>query len=231
MKKFLQNKWCVAGLALSVAFVALTVLVFCGVTQGVDERIMRFVYALRGKRSERTGVLYWIHRILTEFGDAFILIPLCILALLWGKLDLKSLFLTGGLGVIWVVNKGLKLLLSRHRPDLIYQMMDSTSSSFPSGHAMSATFFFGFVAYLFYTQLQNKKVEMLLTAVCLAMPVIVGWTRIFLGMHYTTDVLSGVCLSGAITCFAIPMYAFMMKNGRDGLRPYVEKFLQRRKEN
>ena len=98
----------------------------------------------------------------------------------------------------------LKLQFGRPRPHVFTWGTHAAMSSFPSGHAMSATIVYSTVAYLaarLQKQLWARWATMLLTAVIIAM---IAFSRMYLGVHYPSDVLAGaiVGLSWAAFCMA-----------------------------
>lgn len=94
------------------------------------------------------------------------------------------LLLTAGL------NNIIKLLIHRGRPDLL--PLEKTSFySFPSGHSMNSLVFYGLLAYFAYHYTRNKKVGIIVWIIALAIVVMIGFSRIYLGAHYPTDVIAG----------------------------------------
>jgi undecaprenyl-diphosphatase len=97
--------------------------------------------------------------------------------------------------VIW--SQGLKMLFDRSRPDDIFHAVEVVNSSFPSGHAMlSASVYLtlGALAWRFSSRL---KVRVYALAAAISVTLIVGLSRVFLGVHWPTDVLAGWCVGTA----------------------------------
>lgn len=67
--------------------------------------------------------------------------------------------------------------------------------SFPSGHSMISAAFYGFLIYLIYKKVKNKKLKITLIIVLSILIVSIGISRIYLGVHYTSDVLAGFTVS------------------------------------
>ncbi|HET9231720.1 MAG TPA: phosphatase PAP2 family protein [Vitreimonas sp.] len=95
------------------------------------------------------------------------------------------------------ISEGLKVGFSRPRPDLVAHAVDVTSMSFPSGHAMlSAVTYLTLGAMLARTQTQQRgRIYILGAAVLITL--VIGLSRIYLGVHWPTDVLAGWCLGAA----------------------------------
>jgi undecaprenyl-diphosphatase len=102
-----------------------------------------------------------------------------------------------------LLNGVLKLAFHRQRPDVFAWQTHATSSSFPSGHAMSATVCYGTVAYL-VTRLQKhhwSRVATLTGAVILIL--LICLTRLYLGVHYPSDVIGGIVVGLAWAGFCM----------------------------
>jgi undecaprenyl-diphosphatase len=102
-----------------------------------------------------------------------------------------------------LLNNGLKLIFDRARPAVFEWGTHAASSSFPSGHAMSATVVYGTVAYLL-ARLQKhgwaRAVTLLLAVIMIAL---VCLTRLYLGVHYPSDVLGGIIVGLAWSGFCM----------------------------
>ncbi len=111
--------------------------------------------------------------------------------------------ITGGT----LVFTGLKLLF--HRPRPVDMLVPATGYSFPSGHAFMATVFYGLLIYLVWTESQSRAVRAVATTLGALMIALIGMSRIYLGVHWMTDVMGGflagfvwLCLSLAAAHFA-----------------------------
>jgi membrane-associated phospholipid phosphatase len=102
-----------------------------------------------------------------------------------------------------VLNNVLKLWFSRPRPQVFERLTETASSSFPSGHAMSATVCYGTVAYL-VIRLQKRRWSRVLTGIT-AFILILGicTTRLYLGVHYPSDVIGGMVVGLAWAGFCM----------------------------
>lgn len=104
-----------------------------------------------------------------------------------------------------VLSEGLKTVFARVRPDFVAHIVETTSMSFPSGHAMlSAVTYLTLGALLAQAQEQARLRRYILGA-AIAVTLLIGVTRVYLGVHWPTDVLAGWCLgaSWALLCWSI----------------------------
>jgi membrane-associated phospholipid phosphatase len=111
-----------------------------------------------------------------------------------------------GQGGAWALNYVLKLSFRRLRPEGADPFLSGSELSFPSGHAMSTFVFAGVAAYLLFRFTWSFTVRVVLISAVLAWSVVMGFSRLYLGVHYLSDVLAGfvagtawvaVCVSGA----------------------------------
>jgi undecaprenyl-diphosphatase len=107
----------------------------------------------------------------------------------WRRGALLVLVTLAGGGVL---DLGLKVLFARARPETFFDYYPApTSFSFPSGHALTATCFFGGIAVLVSHRMESRMGQILVWLVAIALILLVGISRIYLGVHYPTDVIGG----------------------------------------
>lgn len=90
-----------------------------------------------------------------------------------------------------LLNITLKLAFKRPRPVPFFNLTAPETYSFPSGHALTSAVFFGALAAILSARIKSKRVRMAVWIVCAAMFLLIGLSRIYLGVHYTTDVIAG----------------------------------------
>jgi undecaprenyl-diphosphatase len=94
-----------------------------------------------------------------------------------------------------LLNALLKLMYERARPALDEPLLVLDTYSFPSGHASAAVLFYGFVAACFVPRLSGWGARTACIAAALLMPVLVGLSRIYLGVHFPSDVLAAMSVA------------------------------------
>ncbi|NOV16835.1 acid phosphatase [Ensifer sp. NM-2] len=190
-------------------FLRLTSEVVEGETRAFDEAILR---ALRqpGNLSAPIGPGWLTHVVtdITSLGGTTVLTLVTIVTV--GYLVLASRRATGMFVLLsvlggWLLSTLLKIGIARPRPDIVPHLVDVHDLSFPSGHAMLSA-----VTYLtlglLLSQIQSRRATRLyVITVALTLTLLVGLSRIYLGVHYPTDVFGGWCAGAtwATICWMI----------------------------
>lgn len=145
-----------------------------------------------------SDVMTSIMKFITFFADPiWCILFSCLVIVLWK--NVRKVFIVNLLS-IFTINYILKLIFSRERPINI-NIITETGYSFPSGHAMISLAVYGFLAYLLWkSDYKNKKIGIILLIVLI---VLIGISRIYLGVHYTSDVLGGFIISLSYLIFFI----------------------------
>ncbi len=94
-----------------------------------------------------------------------------------------------------ILNQLLKFAIQRPRPDVSLRLVEIGGFSFPSGHSMAAMAFFGLFIWLSWHHVHDRRVRAGLTALLCVAIAAVGFSRVYLGVHYASDVLGGFCAS------------------------------------
>jgi membrane-associated phospholipid phosphatase len=89
-----------------------------------------------------------------------------------------------------LLNEVLKYVFHRARPRLEHPLVQLPSYSFPSGHALGATVFYGFAAILLWSYIVPRVWRVVIGTTVVAVILMVGFSRVYLGAHYPTDVLA-----------------------------------------
>ena len=135
-----------------------------------------------------------IAKFITNFGGAIFLIILTVVLVILIKNKKIGLSIFSNLVIITVLNQLLKRVLQRPRPTE-YRIIEETGYSFPSGHSMVSMAFYGYLIYLIYKYVENKYIKWISIVLLSLLICSIGISRIFLGVHYTSDVLGGFFIS------------------------------------
>ncbi len=141
-------------------------------------------------------------KIITWFGSPICLILITILLFVLIKNKKIGLLITINLVAITILNQLLKFILQRPRPEE-FRVINETGYSFPSGHSMISAAVYGLLIYLIYKNIKNKQTKNVLIIVLSLLIIMIGISRIYLGVHYTSDVLAGFLLSISYLIFYI----------------------------
>ena len=122
-----------------------------------------------------------------------VIITLLILVLAIKDKKIKISLVINLLGIT-IINNLIKVIIARPRPE-INKLVTETGYSFPSGHSMVSMAFYGYLIYLIYRYIKNKYIKWSLIVLLSILICLIGISRIYLGVHYTSDVLGGFLLS------------------------------------
>ena len=131
-----------------------------------------------------------IAKTITNLGGAYWLIGISICLLLLIKNKKVGISVLLNLILASLTNYILKQILQRPRP-IEYRIIDENGYSLPSGHSMVSMAFYGYLIYLIYRHINNKYIKWSLITLLSLLIISIGISRIYLGVHYTSDVLAG----------------------------------------
>ena len=131
-----------------------------------------------------------IMKMITTLGSSIVIVAglISVAVLIRDKKYFKIFVFANLLAII--LNNIIKLIVHRPRPSNTMTLAVETSYSFPSGHSMMSMVFYGLVIYYVRKFVKKKWISNLLTVVLSLVILAVGITRIYLGVHYATDVLA-----------------------------------------
>jgi undecaprenyl-diphosphatase len=172
-----------------------------GETRHFDEAILR---ALRqpGDLAVPIGPSWVTHALtdITSLGGTTVvtlMTALTIIFLLLSKRTSTAVFVLIAVAGGWLVSNSLKLGVARPRPDIVPHLVEVHDLSFPSGHAMlSAVTYLTLAALLSRTQ-ASQTIRIYFMVVAVFLTLLIGMSRVFLGVHYPTDVIGGWCAGAA----------------------------------
>lgn len=190
LKKFLkkEGKWVI---------VFFCMLIFLLITEDVfNKEIMKgdiIGYSLVSKFLISDSITPFV-KFIANLGGAIFLITFSVILFLVIKNRKIGLSIIINLGVVTILNQALKFLLRRPRPT-DYRLVEETGFSFPSGHSMVSLAFYGYLIYLVYKYIKNKYIKWSIISLLSILILLIGVSRIYLGVHYTSDVIGGFLMS------------------------------------
>lgn len=190
IKKYIKqykNRFILLGVCFSL-FIILSILVSFGITNSIDTLVHSYILNIRN--DNLTAIL----KIITNLAGASFLLAFSTILLIFSKQKKISLLVLINLISAFLINEITKSLFTRTRPVGI-NLIEETGYSFPSGHSMVALSFYGFITYLLFKQTKNKYNKILLLTTFSIIIISIGFSRIYLGVHYLTDVIGGFLLS------------------------------------
>lgn len=168
----------------------------------IDNEVYDFIYA--SESFITTSIMLGA----TKIGEvwAMLCLSLTLVAYLMLKLyQIETLFFAIAMGLSSILNPVLKNIFDRERPTLL-RLIDISGFSFPSGHAMGATSYFGSIIYILnrHDSGISKGVLIGLSALFI---LLISTSRVYLGVHYPTDIIAGI-IGGA---FCIVLSTLILK--------------------
>ena len=97
----------------------------------------------------------------------------------------------------------MKHIFLRVRPEEIYHLVEQGGYSFPSGHAATSVAVYGLLFYLIRKHCKKSAVRTVLSGICLFLAATVGMSRLYVGVHWFTDVAAGMCIGGVSALTAV----------------------------
>lgn len=156
-----------------------------------------------------------IAKFITNFGGAIFVISLTTILFFLIKDKKIGISIIANLGIVTILNQIIKFIMQRPRPTE-FRIIEETGYSFPSGHSMVSLAFYGYLVYLIYKYINNKHLKRTLIIILSVLICVIGVSRIYLGVHYTSDVLGGFLISFAYLIIYIELVnKFVLEKNKD----------------
>jgi membrane-associated phospholipid phosphatase len=174
--------------------------------------------------SHATGFATDVLQAVTQLGGATVLLAVTIVAALVLLLKrriahaaLMGAALVGGEGL----NMALKAAFERPRPSFSEPLATAAGYSFPSGHAMVALTVYGALAFVTATSIKSRRARVLIPVAAAVLVLAVGFSRLYLGVHYVSDVLAayGAGIAWLMVCGLALVGASRLRTGPSRLEP------------
>ena len=172
-----------------ILFFIILINVLNGDIQNFDSYIYNLISSIK------SNFMDIVFRTITKLGDEEVLIIIAIICLIFIKNRRIGGSIAINLASVGLINHLLKEIVQRPRPPIELRMVEESSFSFPSGHAMASMAFYGLIMYYIYKYVKNKTVKNIICIILSVLILLVGISRIYLGVHYASDVLAGFLFS------------------------------------
>ena len=189
-----------------LAFIALTASVFARVSP-LFPGDLQLALLIQSFNGETTTIIMQVISMFFGYGEAGILIS-AIAALVWlriGKLEGLIIFIAG---LITPISYLLKFSVSRIRPtpEQVKILANDIDYGFPSGHSLLSIMVLGMLAYILYHHIQNRALRTISTVLLYTLILLVGISRVYLGVHWPSDVIGGYLFGGIFLVILIIVY-------------------------
>lgn len=169
-------------------FLLLTYTVFTNKITSLDEWTHAQVLKIRDPQKTRLLLM------ITNISGTYTLIALSIALFFLIKNKKAPLYISLNLIFVFLTSQIAKIIFLRPRPSGI-NLIEETGYSYPSGHSMVSMAYFGFIAYLIYKANLKKPLKWASITLIFLTVLSIGFSRVYLGVHYLSDVVGGYLLA------------------------------------
>ena len=159
-------------------------------------------------RGDLPAFLTTFFKLVTSFIDPLgiiIWVSALVLFFLYKKWKIEAALLAGNLVLHGILIKLIKLVYQRSRPSILH-LVEEGGYSFPSGHAMATAIVVGTLIIIVQQRMQNQQIKRLVQGLLLLFILTIMASRVYLGVHYPTDVIGGALMGFAILNIEFPFY-------------------------
>ncbi|HEY2493430.1 MAG TPA: phosphatase PAP2 family protein [Paenibacillus sp.] len=197
----------IISLVCATGFALIAILVGEQNIAGFDNRLISLI------QGQENVYLTPIMKFFTFIGSGLpiTIITIMIMVVLYAVLKFRweLLFFVGVVVGSALLNVVLKLIFHRARPTL-HRIVEANGYSFPSGHSMAAFTLYGILCFLLWKHARVALTRTLLIVIGSIMIAAIGVSRIYLGVHYPSDVVGGYLASGTWLAVSIGIYQRML---------------------
>lgn len=182
-------------ISLAVIFIIWTLLVVCGYTELFDLYIYNFIIKFR------SDILDSFFKFITKFGNTNVVFIIAFLFLII-KRNYSSFILSFLALITPTIMFIIKSIIARDRPNIL-RIIEIGGYSFPSGHSMISVAIYGYFIYYTFKNVDNLILKYLICSILSLLILLIGISRIYLGVHYPSDVIGGYLISSIILIIII----------------------------
>lgn len=142
-------------------------------------------------------------KVITHLGGVLFTIIIGIMIFIFGK-NIRY-FVTFDIVGVTILNQVVKHIMRRDRPDVL-RLVNESGYSFPSGHSMVSMALYGIIIFLIYKNVKNKYLKITFITLLSLLIVLIGLSRVYVGVHYVSDVLGGFILGLVYLIIYIGLY-------------------------
>ena len=202
-----MKKKMILPIILLVGFILIMILVITDNISVFDDKVYEF---LINKRSSGLDLYF---KNITRLGNTITIIIALVLITILGKGIQRVIGITS-IAATAVLNSIVKNIIKRARPEHI-KLIKQGGFSFPSGHAMISIALYGFLIYIVNKKIKNKSLKVVLTILLGVIIISIGLSRIYVGVHYPSDILAGYLFAIAILMITIIVCHHSRGNNND----------------
>ena len=193
----MKQKYLLLSMVILLMFFLWTFMTFQGTFLMIDSSIYNYISLYINDFNTL------LMKIITFFGSSLFIISVVIILLFFSKKHYLKIILMF-IGEI-MLNNFAKIIIKRDRPNILPLVIEK-SFSYPSGHAMISTFFYFFLIYFLLNSSITKNKKILLSFICLLFIFLICLSRIYLGVHYFSDIIGGILLGLSYFYFCFYFY-------------------------
>lgn len=163
----------------------------------IDLAVLEFMVSIRN------DFLNAVVAAITHCGDTVTIVALCAILVILPTRKKYGFPLTLAALTGLAIYKPMKHIFLRARPDVMYHIVEQGGYSFPSGHTTSSIIVYGLLLYLIRKHCKNEKLKNILSVVCILLACLIPPSRLYVGVHWATDVLCGIFIAFGVVTLAI----------------------------
>lgn len=205
----LKIRWVIAIILLIIVFIIAKNL--------SDDSINGFDSLIYGFISPTISPFYTsVYKFITNLVSVKFLVIVCLLLIILIKRKMYNIFIILNLFNTITINTILKNIFSRERP-IELMLIEESGFSFPSGHSMVSMSFYGFLIYLIWQTKIERRLKIIISILLGLIIITIDISRIYLGVHYASDVIGGFCISLIYLIFFTYLFSKIIKKDKDSI--------------